>query len=293
MRIPIIDVQKQIETETEQTVSGAPTYHAGSTVSNNQKVTLTATLTNRLTRSDSTTITLGCNNASSNDGTQGWGAFWTIQVSDAVEVISASIASTPLNPDTTVITDYVISSNTSITVTAFSTTKGAQVSITIRYSYISSTYASGTASWSCSSPYTIDSYDYIQGLAPSNVSISGRTITVTLEGPYYGTERSTILQVYYSYYSSGYYSGVTRTIDLGEDKYVTAVSVVSKSPSGATVTPTKTEHGASVYLYQNSSSIINATIKLEYYYYDTVKEAKVKHNGTIYKHIKYNGEIIV
>lgn len=101
-------------------------------------------------------------------------------------------------------------------------------------------------------------------------------------------------EVSYDYrYKTRVYEGVTKTINLGSDKFVTAVSVVSKSPSGATVTPTKTEHGASVYLYQNSSSTITATIKLEYYYYETVKEAKVKHNGTIYKHIKYNGEIIV
>ena len=268
--------------------AGAATYHAGSTVSNNQKVTLTATLSTKKTLTSIPSFSVTCNIYGTFAGVSGYGGFTILTISDADTILSA----TPSKAPSGIAFAASISGN-QVIVAAGGGTSGQVIPGAVTVKYVSKTYASGTASWSCPTGYTIDSYDYIQGLSPSDVSISGRTITVTLEGPYYGTEQSTILQVYYSYYSSGYYSGVTRTIDLGEDKYVTAVSVVSKSPSGATVTPTKTEHGASVYLYQNSSSTINATIKLEYYYYDTVKEAKVKHNGTIYKHIKYNGEIIV
>ena len=132
----------------------------------------------------------------------------------------------------------------------------------------------------------------ISGSDHWTISYSGATIHAEMGSGSSGVTYT--CEVSYSYrYKTRVYEGVTKAIDLGSDKFVTAVSVVSKSPSAATVTATKTEHGASVYLYQESTSTITATIKLEYYYYETVKEAKVKHNGVIYKHIKFNGEVIV
>ena len=132
----------------------------------------------------------------------------------------------------------------------------------------------------------------ISGSDHWTISYSGATIRAQMGSGSPGVTYT--CEVSYSYrYKTRVYEGVTKTIDLGDDKFVTAVSVVSQSPSSATVTPTKTEHGASVYLYQASTSTITATIKLEYYYYETVKEAKVKHNGVIYKHIKFNGQVIV
>lgn len=132
----------------------------------------------------------------------------------------------------------------------------------------------------------------ISGSDHWTISYSGATISAQMGSGSPGVTYT--CEVSYSYrYKTRVYEGVTKTIDLGDDKFVTAVSVVSQSPSSATVTPTKTEHGASVYLYQESTSTITATIKLEYYYYETVKEAKVKHNGVVYKHIKFNGQVVV
>ena len=216
MRIPIEDVQKQVEAETEQSVSGTPTWHEGA---------------------------------------------WIKAGSGTAHV-------------------YALASIDS----------GGESSGYRYYGY---------------NQYTIKRQGYtdrIDSISPTSGSGNGYRWTASFSGTeinfnvYSNTKGQNIsadITYTWSTKNSSFYIGTTKTIDLGDDKFVTAVSVVSKSPSGATVTPTKTEHGASVYLYQSSSSTITATIKLEYYYYETVKEAKVKHNGTIYKHIKYNGEIIV
>ena len=268
-RIPLVDVQKQIEAETEQTVSGAPTYHAGGTQQNSTLHTFVCQCNTRASKT--TTITLYQRVRPSET------------IDDAYQIIS-------VNPTFVEVGDrgnglHISASGNTVTMTADSGVYLAD-GVTVTVSYLSNSRGIGSASYTCYGTFT--SYEYVQWASDYSASVRGNTITVTLEGEY-GYSRQTQLRIYYTTTSPSYYTGVTRTIDLGDDKFVTAVSVVSKSPSGATVTPTKTEHGASVYLYQNSSSTITATIKLEYYYYETVKEAKVKHNGTIYRHIKYNG----
>lgn len=363
MRIPIDNVQKQVESETTQSVSGNPTYHSGSTQTSSVRHTFSATCTNRIRRSTSVTVS-GSTSASTVEksgsdsvtvtcdkgygmvgGTMRYRGSGTItalgpvtEITSALGAVSSSFSgstihvtaeSTTKNDEVKVRVSYKYettsgsstgSGSTSISdchgIVSVSPTSGYlngynytvsysgnvvrvsvtsqtptsfSVPVTVTYD---STDATGSDSYTVSGADTITSITYYSGDNNYDSSISGNGVTLTFTGSY-GESCSTTMSIRYRYTTAGYYSGVTKTIDLGDDKFVTAVSVVSKNPSEATVTPTKTEHGASVYLYQNSSSTITATIKLEYYYYETVKEAKVKFNGVVYKHIKYNGEIVI
>lgn len=145
--------------------------------------------------------------------------------------------------------------------------------------------------------------DRIDSISPTSGSGNGYRWTASFSGTeinfnvYSNTKGQNIsadITYTWSTKNSSFVVGADETIDLGEDKFVTDYEIVSYYPSDARVDVELTEHGANVSLWRNvSGSTITANIKLKYYYYEPVKEAKVKHNGTIYKHIKYNGEIIV
>ena len=282
MRIPIAEVQKQIEAETEQTVSGAPTYHAGSSEWVEHGGRLTGYTPSTGTQRSAMMPCSQNGDYVDGKGYPYYGAMLT------GEYISGSADATfPAQA-----TDRnIMEASGGIAVTFYYPTAGQQISMPVYW--MAPVYTTTDSMYMGGSIRNFSPTSGTSGDCSYSFSVSGQYInyTITSDTPHARFDISYSYEILES--TPGYYTGITRTIDLGEDKFVTAVSVVSKSPSGATVTPTKTEHGASVYLYQNSSSTITATIKLEYYYYETVKEAKVKHNGTIYRHIKYNSEIVV
>ena len=288
MRIPIIDIQKQVEAETEQEVSGSPTYHSGSS----QTVTTPC-------RVSGTTVQKTNTRYSSCEGRQTQGAGGPSIIIDSPSVpsnqdlVSATVTSVSPSDGRASVRDVYW--NGYNWVVSFSLWGDVGAIYTISYSYVTrDTYGSREGSWgglsgvSSISPTSGSGTGYTWSASKTSNGFS-YSIQSTQEG---NASYDFTVNVSHVESTPGYYSGVTKTINLGSDKYVTAVSVVSK-PNTATVTATKTDHGASVYMYRASSATIFATIKLEYYYYETVKEAKVKHNGVIYKHIKHNGEVII
>lgn len=288
MRVPIDNVQKQVEDETTQSVSGSPTYHSGSS----QTVTSPCRLNGTTVQKTNTRHT-SCEGIPSHGGTSQIVYDGPYVPSDQ-DLVSATVTS--VSPDDGSASVRSVYWNGYDWMVNFTLWGDVGTTYTISYSYVTrDTYGSKTGTWS--------GFSGVSSISPTSGSGAGYTWSAssTSSGFSYSIQSTQEGNASYDFTvnvthvesTPGYYSGVTRTINLGSDKYVTAVSVVSKSPSGATVTPTKTEHGASVYLYQNSSSTITATIKLEYYYYETVKEAKVKFNGVVYKHIKFNGQVVV
>ena len=289
-QIPMENVQKKVETETTQSVSGAPIYHPS------EEVTYTTTKTFSGRTSGSSTETRTTTQTLSGLADKSSGKFSYANLYGSIStghIVTVKITSTSSNVD---ISRSYITGDTTYYITLYVDYNGSEdppVSATVSITYRVPKTPTGSDSFSMNSEITnIIPSSGTRSNYSFSVSWSGKTATISVTSSDVNVAFSEVVRVFYKGTSSAYYSSVSRTINLGSDKYVTSATVVSHS-SGASVSATPTTHGATVSLYWASSSTITATIKLEYYYYETVKEAKVKFNGVVYKHIKLNGQVVV